>query len=118
MNTKERRKGALLKRKGASPPVRKGASPPVSYNSLAALATPDGSRRAATNRAPAAAKSRPSNHHFVEVNKMIQLGKGAKREVPGHAGADHFANVGKKVERRLSSDEKKALQTPDKLEGE
>lgn len=108
MNTKERRKGAILK--------RMGASPPVSYNAFVALATPDGSRRAATNRAPAAAKSRPPNDHFVDVNKMIQLGEGAEREVPGHAGAVHFAEVGKKVERRLSSDEKKALQTPEKLE--
>jgi hypothetical protein len=74
-------------------------------------------RRAAPNRAPAAAKSRPPDDHFVEVNKMSQLGKRVEREVPGRAGADHFADVRKKVERRLSSDEKKALQTPEQLEG-
>jgi hypothetical protein len=65
MSTKKRPNGALSK--------REGASPPVSYNALAALATPDGSRRAATNRAAAAAaKSRPLNDHFVEANKMVR----------------------------------------------
>jgi hypothetical protein len=79
------------------------------------------------------------NDHFVGVNKMIDLGKGAQREVEDIMLTEHVSNNQavrqtrlnrgirpeslppsedvKKVERRLSSDEKKALQTPEKLEG-
>ena len=42
--------------------------------------------------------------HFVDVNKMVELGSDSQREV----------NV-KKVERRLTSDQKKSLKNPDGL---
>lgn len=38
--------------------------------------------------------------HFVDVNKMVELGSGSQRE----------------VERRLTSEEKKSLKNPDTLE--
>lgn len=61
--------------------------------------------------------------HFVDVNKMVDLGSGAQRE----AVLQTLLNRGirpeslpsaedvKKAERRLSSDTKKSLQNPDRL---
>lgn len=71
--------------------------------------------------------------HFADVGKMVDLGSGSQREISdisnNRAVRQTLLNRGirpeslppaedvKKVERRLSSDEKKALQTAEKLEG-
>ncbi len=72
--------------------------------------------------------------HFVDVNKMIQLAKGAEREIDdimltnNEAVRQTLLNRGirpeslppaedvKKVERRLTTEEKKALKKPDTLD--
>lgn len=58
--------------------------------------------------------------HFVDVNKTIELGSGSQRNTLLSRGirpeALPPAEDVKKVERRLSSDEKKALKNPEKLE--
>lgn len=58
--------------------------------------------------------------HFVDVNKTIELGSGSQRNTLLSRGirpeALPPAEDVKKLERRLSSDEKKALKNPEKLE--
>jgi hypothetical protein len=44
--------------------------------------------------------------HFVDVNKMVELGSGSQRNIEDV----------KKVERRLVSDEKKSLKKPGRIE--
>ena len=62
--------------------------------------------------------------HFVDVNKMVDLGSGSQREAapktPIERSVRHeslpAAEDIKKVERRLASDEKKAMKKPDALD--
>jgi len=57
-----------------------------------------------------AAPSNAATDHFAEAGKMVG-------RVSEHRVSDHFVDVNKMVERRLTSDEKKALANPEKLEG-
>jgi DNA-damage-inducible protein D len=49
-------------------------------------------------------------HHFVDVNKMVELSSGRRPELPA---PDEDI---RKVERRVASDERKSLAKPDRLE--
>ena len=51
--------------------------------------------------------------HFADVGKTIAMPKGAEKEVPESLPA---AEDVKKVERRIVSEDKKALKNPDALE--
>jgi len=60
--------------------------------------------------------------HFADVGKMVELGSGSQREIEGTLLSRGIrpeslppAEDVKKVERRLSSEEKKALKNPDRL---
>jgi len=60
--------------------------------------------------------------HFADVGKMIELAKGAQREIDDTLLSRGIrpeslppAEDVKKVERRLSSEEKKAMKNPDRL---
>jgi hypothetical protein len=121
------------KRKGASHPVSTRAfkthrtARAVPLQVAIANTTPDGLRRAASipftpcGRAPrngtthgsgrAQALRSPGANHYADAGKKVDLGTGIRPEsLPP-------AEDVKKVERRLTSAEKKALENPDKLEG-
>jgi DNA-damage-inducible protein D len=50
----------------------------------------------------------PVADHFVDVNKLVDLGSGSQQSLPA-------AEDVKKVERRLASDEEKSLKNPEGL---
>ena len=73
----------------------------------------------------------PVQDHFVDINKMVELGSGSQREInDNQAVRQTLLNRGirpeslppaedvKKVERHLASAEKKALKNPKGLENE